>query len=127
MHDDQLTQASILIVDDQFANVRVLERLLQQYGYTAVTSTTDSREVLPLCVEHAPDLILLDLQMPGMDGWEIFNYVRALDQRIRVVLMTVSRRAQPEAERLAFDGFLPKPFDITEMLAVVRRMTALPA
>ena len=67
--DDELTQARILVVDDQEANVRLLERILERAGYTNVATTTDSRQVLGLYGELDPDLIVLDLLMPHMDGF----------------------------------------------------------
>ena len=64
MNTDSLKQAKILIVDDQEANVLVLQRILEREGYTRLRSTTDSRQVLSLVGEFQPDLILLDLLMP---------------------------------------------------------------
>ncbi len=66
-----IKNASILIVDDQPANLRLLERLLEQDGYTQVTTTTDSREVLALFAERKPVLILLDLVIPSLDGFGV--------------------------------------------------------
>ena len=64
-----LLDASLLIVDDQEANVSLLEQLLRDAGYTRVASTMDPREVWALHRTHRYDLIVLDLQMPGMDGF----------------------------------------------------------
>ncbi|MBV9470258.1 MAG: response regulator, partial [Abitibacteriaceae bacterium] len=61
--------AGILIVDDELANVRLLEKILQNAGYSNVFSTTNPHEVFPLFVERQPDLILLDLMMPEMNGF----------------------------------------------------------
>jgi len=65
--------ASILIVDDQDANVQLLEQLLSDAGYTRVTSTTNPTEVCALHRKNRFDLILLDLQMPGMDGFQVME------------------------------------------------------
>src|SRR2546425_1249756 len=76
MQEGALT-ARILIVDDEPVNVRLLERLLAGAGYTGVSSTTDSRQVLPLVSEFRPDLILLDLAMPLLDGFAVMRQLLA--------------------------------------------------
>src|SRR5438477_2524114 len=72
-----LHTARILIVDDQEANVRLLENLLRREGYSALVSTTDSREVLFLYTSSKPDLVLLDLMMPYIDGFEVMQSLRS--------------------------------------------------
>src|SRR4051794_39722667 len=67
------TDARILVVDDQDSNVRLLERLLDRWGYTAVTLTTDSRQVAELYARNDPDLLVLDLQMPAPNGYELLE------------------------------------------------------
>src|SRR5438045_2549275 len=73
-----LREARILVVDDQEANVRLLESILKRAGYAKVTSTTDSREVLGLCAIRRPDLVLLDLMMPHMDGFQVMQELKPL-------------------------------------------------
>src|SRR5712692_3742085 len=77
---DRLTlkEARILIVDDEVANVRLLERLLARAGYTTLRSTTDSRQVLPLYTEFQLDLILLDILMPEPDGFRVMEALKPL-------------------------------------------------
>src|SRR5436305_15278536 len=77
MMQAELKSARILVADDQEANVRLLEGLLRRGGYTNVSSTTDPRTVLPLCHDFHPDLILLDLVMPHIDGFHIMEQLRA--------------------------------------------------
>ncbi|HEX9182930.1 MAG TPA: response regulator, partial [Burkholderiales bacterium] len=69
----EILNASILIVDDQAANVSLLEQVLHQAGYTRVASTMDPQEVCALHRKNRYDLILLDLQMPGMDGFQVIE------------------------------------------------------
>src|SRR3972149_4848133 len=78
MQANRLSAARIVIVDDEPANVRLLERILQHAGYTDLTSTTDPREALALCKETEPDLILLDLHMPHVDGFAVMAELRPL-------------------------------------------------
>src|SRR5881628_1686305 len=73
--DENLKNARILIVDDQEANVQLLDRLLQMAGYTNYMSTTDPRQVLPLFTKFEPDLILLDLMMPHLDGYSVMQQI----------------------------------------------------
>src|SRR5712691_9089049 len=72
----RITPAKILIVDDQEANVQVLERMLQREGYHNIRSTTDSRETLALFADFEPHLILLDLVMPHLTGLEVMKLLR---------------------------------------------------
>ena len=74
-----ILDASILIVDDQESNVRLLEQLLADTGYTRVSSTMDPREVCALHRKNRYDLILLDLQMPGMDGFQVMEGLKTND------------------------------------------------
>ncbi len=78
MDAQSLKGARILIVDDEAANVRLLERLLQREGYTTVTSTTDARQALPLYTTFRPDLVLLDLAMPYLDGFQVLAQIKPL-------------------------------------------------
>jgi len=71
--------ASILIVDDQPVNIELLEFLLKSTGYTAVSSTTDPRVVAGWHAEHQYDLIILDMQMPGMTGFDVMEAIRPLE------------------------------------------------
>src|ERR1700730_7949401 len=94
--------AKILIVDDQEQNVLLLERLLQQAGYTTVESTTDPRRVLPLFLEFQPDLILLDLMMPHLDGFGVMQELAghiATDDYLPILVLTAD--GAPEATRRA--------------------------
>ena len=73
--------ARILIVDDQEANVQLLEQLLGEAGYTCVAATRDPHEVCALHRKNRYDLILLDLQMPGMDGFAVMSSLQARDRK----------------------------------------------
>ncbi len=79
LSESDILGASILIVDDQEPNVILLEQLLANAGYTSVTSTMNPREVCSLHRKNNYDLILLDLQMPGMDGFEVMAGLNSND------------------------------------------------
>ncbi len=72
--DKFLRAAKFLIMDDEFANGMVLERMLEAWGYPNVKGTTDPRETVTLFNEFRPDLILLDLMMPEMDGFQVMQF-----------------------------------------------------
>ncbi len=122
-----LSDARILIVDDQAPNVEVLERLMQQAGFIHVRSTTDSRQTLGLYLAEKPDIILLDLMMPHLDGFEI---MRQLTPRIGpddyLPILVLTAEIGDEAKRRALTegakDFLRKPFDPVEVLLRVRNL-----
>ena len=127
MLDDQLKDASILVVDDEGSNVLLLKRLLQQAGYTNVRSTTDPREVVPLYNAAPPDLILLDLHMPYIDGFAVMELLApqiAAGTYLPILVLTAD--ITPEAKRRALaigaKDFLNKPFDHTEVLLRIRNL-----
>jgi putative two-component system response regulator len=127
MREDDLKGARILIVDDDRCNVELLESLLALSGYRHCTSTTEPRQVLPLFTELQPDLILLDLMMPHLDG---FAVMRQLGPRIPedayLPILVLTADATPEATRRALAAgakdFLIKPFDRTEVLLRIRNL-----
>lgn len=119
-----ILNAKILIVDDRQANVILLERMLHGAGYTCVASTMDPREVCELHRNNRYDLILLDLQMPGMDGFEVMEGLKEIE--IDGYLSVLAVTAQPAHKLRALQGgakdFLSKPFDLAEVLARVHNM-----
>jgi PAS domain S-box-containing protein len=116
--------ASILIVDDQRANVALLEEMLRQEGYTRVSSTMNSLEVCALHRKNAYDLILLDLQMPGMDGFQVIEGLKTNDHDAWLPVLVVT--AQPGHKLRALQAgardFISKPFDLVEVKARIRNM-----
>ncbi|MBS4095816.1 MAG: response regulator [Sulfuricella sp.] len=114
----EILNAKILVVDDQEPNVRLLERILASVGYTAVTGTTDPFAVCELHRKNRYDLILLDLLMPGMDGFQVIEGLKEIERshRLQVIVIT----AQPDHERRAMEkgirDFLSKPFGRGEVL-----------
>ena len=115
--------ARILIVDDQDSNARLLELALRRGGYLAVTSTTQPAEVCKLHRENRYDLILLDLQMPRMNG---FDVLAALADETPVDVLILSADPAQEARCLeaGAKGFLSKPFVLAEVLVRVARIVA---
>lgn len=121
MRDPMHTTARILIVDDQEANVVYLERLLQRAGYTTVKSLTDPRMFSSFFTIFQPDLILLDLHMPHLDGFAVMEHlVPAMPGGtylpILVLTADITKEAKERALSMGARDFLTKPFDPTEVL-----------
>lgn len=114
-------KAKIIIVDDQESNIRTLERLLQRAGYLNVRSITDPTQVFALYEEFQPDLILLDLFMPELDGVEVMQELASRGAQstylpILVLTADMSVEAKQRALSSGARDFLTKPFDPVEVL-----------
>ena len=109
--------ARILIVDDQDANVQLLEQILGDAGYLNITSTTDPYKVCMLHRNNRYDLILLDLQMPGMDGFEVMKGLKEIETDVYLPVLAIT--AQPGHKLRALmagaKDFICKPFDLMEV------------
>jgi response regulator RpfG family c-di-GMP phosphodiesterase len=120
------SDARILVVDDEPANVLLLERLLARWGYEDVVSTTDSSQVLSLVERDPPSVILLDLAMPPPDGFEVMAQLSALPaaQGIPVIVLTadVSAATRDRALSGGASDFVTKPFDEAEVRLRVRNL-----
>ncbi len=129
MDDATLTQARILIVDDQQANVLLLERLLAANGFKNVTGTTHSDRAEALCAELDPDLLLLDLQMPYPDGFEIMRRLRtgpSVAAPMPILVLTADNSVDTKRHALASGAsdFLNKPFDTVEVILRIKNQLA---
>jgi diguanylate cyclase (GGDEF)-like protein len=113
---DDILGASILIVDDQEANVQLLEHMLGEAGYRCIESTMDPHAVCALHRAHPYDLILLDLQMPGMDGFQVMEGLKEIETDGYVPILVIT--AQPGHKLRALTSgakdFISKPFDLME-------------
>jgi len=116
--------ARILVVDDLEANVLLLEQMLRGAGYVRVESTMDPRLVCELHGRNHYDLILLDLQMPGMDGFEVMEKLKEAqtDSYLPVIVITAQPDHKVRALRAGAKDFVSKPFDLAEVLTRVRNM-----
>ena len=119
-----ILNASILIVDDQAANVQLLGQMLQEAGYRGVTSTMDPHAVCALHRANHYDLILLDLQMPGMDGFEVMEGLKAniADGYLPVIVLTAQPGHKLRALASGAKDFISKPFDLAEVKTRIYNM-----
>ncbi len=121
------SNARILIVDDVEANIRLLERSLRQAHYEQLKTTTDSRQVLTLYRDWRPDLLLLDLMMPNLDGFAIMDALRPLvPAGDYFPILVLTSDATPEVKRRALASgatdFVMKPFDLVEVLLRIKNL-----
>ena len=121
---DDILKARILIVDDQEVNVQLLQFLLSSSGYTAVSATMDPKVVAPWHAEQHYDLIILDLHMPGMSGFDVMEALKPLETEAYLPVLVVT--AEPDKKLAALEAgardFVSKPFDPVEVLTRIRNM-----
>jgi len=116
--------ARILVVDDQSANVLLLTRMLDEVGYRNVTATMKPLEVCALHRKHRYDLILLDLQMPGMDGFQVMEGLKMneADGYLPVIVLTAQPGHKLRALQAGAKDFISKPFDLVEVRTRIHNM-----
>lgn len=109
----------VLIVDDHWDNVNVAQTALEFYG-AEVHIARNGQEGLQLLEQFTPSIILLDLSMPVMDGWTMFDHIRARPETATVPVIAVTAHAM-DTDREAvlqagFNGYIPKPYDVTTLV-----------
>lgn len=122
--NQDISEANILIVDDQQANVMLLEQLLAEEGYKNVTSTMIPEEICSLNRKNHYDLILLDLQMPDMDGFQVMEALKTNtdDGYLPVIVLTAQPGHKLQALKAGAKDFISKPFDLVEVKTRIRNM-----
>ena len=111
----------VMVVDDEPAVRELIAAVLQDVGYVVV-SARNGQEALELLPAERPEVVVLDIMMPGLDGREVYRRLRAVPgfQDTRVVLISAALRPNLDDDKGA--AFLPKPFDIDELLATIQRI-----
>ena len=119
-----ILNASILIVDDRESNVSLLEQILSEDGYTRITTTTNSLEVCALHRNNRYDLIVLDLQMPGMDGFQVMDGLKTDESEsyLPVIVLTAQPGLKVRALQAGAKDFISKPFDLVEVKTRIHNM-----
>jgi serine phosphatase RsbU (regulator of sigma subunit) len=119
IRSSDILNSRVLIVDDQQANVLLLERILRGAGYASVASTMDPREVCELHRQNRYDLILLDLQMPGMDGFQVMEGLKEIETEgyLPVLVITAEPGHKLRALQAGAKDFISKPLDLAEVRA----------
>ena len=121
---NDILNAGILIVDDQQANTLLLEQLLRDHGYRHVTTTTDPKSVSALHDANHYDLILLDLLMPGMDGFEVMEALKkkSNDDYLPILVLSIENDLKLAALTAGAKDFLNKPFNLVEATTRIHNM-----
>jgi len=118
-----LTQSRILIVDDQPGNLMLLDKLLKKEGFINIFAISDSREVEAVYLQESPDIVLLDLNMPHLDGFQVMARLREIDPEGAAILVLTAQMDQETRLRALKSGardFIAKPFDRHEVMARIR-------
>lgn len=123
MQNNNNKHGDILVVDDTLANVNILKSLLQESGYS-VRAATSGKVALMICEKRSPDLVLLDVRMPEMDGYEVCRRLKAGEKTREIAVIFISALNTPDDKMEAFEAggvdFISKPFDVTEVLTRVK-------
>src|SRR5688572_22661792 len=124
VNEAEILNAKILIVDDRKDNASSLRDLLKASGYSHVSYTTDGREVRGLHDKNRYNLILLDLQMPGMDGFEVMKSLQPIESGayLPVLAVTGEPAYKLKALKAGAKDFISKPYDTEELLTRIRNM-----
>ena len=127
MPTEHLSTAKILIVDDESPNVRLLERMLEISGFTNVRGISDSRQALPTFLEFAPDIVLLDLNMPHLDGFAVMQQLKTAvspDEYLPILVLTADVSLDTRRRALAGGAkdFVSKPIDHTEVVLRIKNL-----
>jgi CheY-like chemotaxis protein len=113
-----------LVVDDHKEIRDLVGMVLSDEGYEVVTAP-DGAVALKRCAEYPPSVVLLDMQMPVMDGWEFARrYRQTPGPHAPIVVMTAAQDARHRAAQIGADGYLAKPFDLDDLVRCVERFTA---
>jgi len=124
VNEADIFNAGILVVDDLEANVRLIERTLRGAGYVSVASTRNPFEVSDLHKKNRYDLILLDLQMPGLDGFQVMEALKEVEDGgyLSILVITAQPGHKLRALQAGAKDFITKPFDLVELQTRVRNM-----
>jgi len=127
MNKSGLEKSKVLIVDDEVANTLLLERLLEMAGFPGCKSTNDSEQAVKLFLEMRPDIVLLDLSMPNLDGFAVLEQLRsviAADEFVPIIVLTADTTEQAKQRVLSSGAsdFVTKPFNNAEVILRVHNL-----
>ncbi len=119
-----MSGGQILVVEDNEKNMKLVRDVLQATGYRTLEATTGGQAV-GLAIEHGPDLVLMDIRLPDMDGIEVLGRLRADDRTASIPVLAVTAQSmQGDRERFlaaGFDDYVSKPVNIVDLVATVKQ------
>lgn len=114
---------SVLYIEDNPANLRLVEQILMSLPNLQMWSAPEPLIGLELAMEHLPDLILLDINLPGMDGFEVLKQLKSKEASREIPVIAISANAMPKdiqkGQDAGFDGYITKPVNVKELLSTV--------
>ncbi len=114
---------SVLYIEDNPANLRLVEQILDRIPNLRMWSAPEPLLGMELAMEHLPDLILLDINLPGMDGYEVLEQLRSKEETCAIPVIAISANAMPKdikkGEEAGFDGYITKPVHVKDLLKIV--------
>ena len=113
----------ILVVDDDAAIRAAISEILEMEGYPVITAD-DGAAALRQIEQRPPALMLLDMRMPGLNGWDVASALQQRGVVVPTLVMTAAQDARRWAEQIGADGYLAKPFDLDDLLATIERLLA---
>jgi CheY-like chemotaxis protein len=116
---------TILVVDDEPVLRAIVREILHEEGY-AVIEAADGRVMLEIMTRERPDLVLMDVMMPGVDGREAYQQLRSRPEHRDVPVVMMSAAIQPHGLDPSIAGFMPKPFDLNQLVELVARLIGHP-
>ena len=126
--DNKLKSSPIFVVDDEIVNLKLIERILESDGYSDITCVQTATEAITACEEKQPALILLDINMPGMDGFDVVDCLTRMDKSVPPIVFVTAQDSHELRVRAFEKGvldFISKPFDRLELLSRVKNLIAL--
>jgi CheY-like chemotaxis protein len=118
-----VAEGPILIIDDDLSILETVSDILEFEGYP-VARAMNGAEGLDMLEEVQPSLVLLDMRMPVLDGWEFARALQSRGIRLPILVMTAAQDARRWAQEIGADAYIAKPFDMTELLSTVERLRA---
>ena len=118
---DKGESKKILVVDDEKAICEILEEFLSLFGHS-VTSANSGADAIEVVHRARPDVVFLDIRMPGMSGLDVLKEIKALDSSIRVIMISAFGDEETEsmARELGADGYIQKPVDLPDLLVLLK-------
>ncbi|MDH5407693.1 MAG: response regulator, partial [Gammaproteobacteria bacterium] len=127
-NDERARPLTILYIEDNLVNMKMMKQMIKQATPHALLTAASGEEGIEIAKQQRPDLILMDIELPGIDGYEALELLQANDQTAHIPVIAVSAHAMPEhvekGSAANFANYITKPIDINELLRAIKASTA---